>query len=112
MFKATIPPAALLALALGFVGPPTQAASPADGQALWEHVEGPAGYSCASCHTPIEATMRGRAATFPKYIASLGREVTLEERINQCRQKALGAEPWAPDAPELQAVAALLKSLN
>ncbi|MTW21338.1 hypothetical protein GJ668_09515 [Allochromatium palmeri] len=53
-----------------------------------------------------------RAATFPKYIASLGREVTLEERINQCRQKALGAEPWAPDAPELQAVAALLKSLN
>jgi len=112
MFKSLIPPAAVLAFALGLFGPPTQAATTIDGQALWEQVEGPRNQSCSSCHTPIEETMRGRAATYPKFIAAMGREVTLEERINRCRQQALGVDPWAPDAPELHAVADLLRSLN
>lgn len=112
MFKSLIPAAAVLALGLALSGTSAQAASTPDGRALWERVEGAKGQSCASCHAPVEEAMRGRAATYPKFIEKLGREVTLEERINRCRQQALGAEPWAPDAPELRAVAELLRSLN
>ncbi|EXJ13436.1 hypothetical protein [Imhoffiella purpurea] len=112
MLKSIIPPAVGLAIGLGLFGASADASETLDGRVLWERAEGPTGKSCASCHSPLEETMRGRAATYPKFIAAMDREVTLEQRINGCRRKALGVEPWAPDAPELEAVAELLRSLD
>ena len=42
---------------------------------------------CAACHTP--AAMRGAAAQHPAFDRRLGKPVTLNGRINTCRQREL-----------------------
>ena len=63
-----------------------------DGEAAWQRGEGSANQSCASCHGDAQKSMRGVAARFPAYSATLGRVINLQQQVQVCRtsqQKAL-----------------------
>lgn len=72
-----------------------------EGEVLWNRKAGPADRSCADCHGDAEASMRGVAARYPAFDASLGRPVVLEERINQCRTTRQAATPLTWESQEL-----------
>ena len=55
-----------------------------EGRALWDK-NAPNGTSCAGCHHQVEKTMRGVAASYPKYSATQKRVVNLSQQINDCR---------------------------
>ncbi|MGZ5084299.1 MAG: sulfur oxidation c-type cytochrome SoxA [Usitatibacter sp.] len=66
------------------------------GAALWGEPRGEAQVSCAGCHGDGAKSMRGVAARYPAYSATLGRVVNVEQRINACivsNQKG-AALPW------------------
>lgn len=65
------------------------------GAALWSQPAGAAGTSCASCHE-ISA-MRGVAARYPAFDTALGRPMTLDQRIEQCRTERQKASPLPPE---------------
>ena len=77
------------------------------GEALWNRAEGAAGKSCADCHGP-PASMRGVAARMPAFDPALGRVVTLEQRIGQCRTERQLASPLAPEGDAMLGLAALV----
>jgi L-cysteine S-thiosulfotransferase len=52
------------------------------GELLWTKARGEANVACAGCHAA--GSMRGVAARYPRHDASLGRVVTIEQRINAC----------------------------
>jgi len=54
------------------------------GAALWKSPRGAANASCASCHGDGAQSMKGVAARYPAYDASLARVVDVEQRINAC----------------------------
>src|SRR5215470_8918621 len=53
-----------------------------DGEALWKRKTGTADKACADCHGDAAASMKGVAARYPAFDATLGRPVDLEQRIN------------------------------
>src|SRR4051794_37672017 len=55
------------------------------GEALWSQRVGEADRSCADCHGSAAVSMRGVAARYPGIDARLGRPITLDQRIAQCR---------------------------
>ena len=57
----------------------------ADGEALWNTVEGDAKKSCANCHGEASKSMRGVAARFPTFSPATKKPINLQQRINQCR---------------------------
>jgi len=65
----------------------------AEGERLWDAPAGAAGRSCAQCHGPAPASMRGVAARYPAFDELLARPLTLAQRIAQCRQRHQRAEP-------------------
>lgn len=76
------------------------------GEKLWQTTAGKSGKSCADCHQRGEATMRGVAARYPVYDAAAGRIVNLESRINLCRTRKQGAEPFAYESEGMLALSA------
>ncbi len=76
-------------------------------EALWARREGAAGQSCADCHG-APAAMRGVAARMPEYDPALGRVVTLEQRIGQCRAERQLASPLPPEGDAMLGLAALV----
>ena len=68
-----------------------------EGERIWNTVEGTAGKSCASCHDNAAESMKGVAASYPKWDAENNKPVNIELKINQCREKNMGAEPYAFD---------------
>ena len=44
------------------------------------------GAACQSCHGEAPKSMKGVAASYPKFDASIGRVVNLDERIEACRR--------------------------
>jgi sulfur-oxidizing protein SoxA len=68
------------------------------GESLWQ--------SCARCHGDV-AGMKGVAAAYPKFNASLGRPVTLTQQINRCRARDAAA-PLGPDDDDMLALTALI----
>ena len=63
---------------------------------------------CKACHTT--ASLRAVAARYPAFEAVLGKPVTLAGRINLCRQRHVGQEPWRWESEallELEAFVAL-----
>jgi sulfur-oxidizing protein SoxA len=77
------------------------------GEAMWAERVGGAGRSCADCHGAA-ASMRGVAARYPAYDARLGRPLTLEQRITQCRTERQGAPALAPESDDLLAITAFV----
>lgn len=74
------------------------------GEKLWSQPDGAAKKSCSSCHSTGGESMRGKAATYPKYYEPGNRVVTLEQRINICREENMQANAWEPDSDALLAV--------
>ncbi|KNZ32555.1 MAG: cytochrome C [Methylibium sp. NZG] len=73
----------------------------AAGDDLWNQKAGSADRSCASCHGDAKTSLRGVAARYPAYDATLRRPVDLAQRINRCRQQHQRAEPLAAESAEL-----------
>jgi sulfur-oxidizing protein SoxA len=80
------------------------------GKALFEQ-PGPNGKSCASCHAG-ERSLRGAATRYPAYDRAASRPVTIEERINGCRENRMTLPPLAPGSEALNAVAGYVKYLS
>ncbi|WP_326542365.1 sulfur oxidation c-type cytochrome SoxA [Pseudorhodoferax sp.] len=95
-----------------FMGPDTQAMQRddslnpamlwvAEGEALWRAPAGAAQKSCMSCHGDAAASMRGVAARYPAFDATLGRPLDLGQRIRQCRSTHQQATPLAVESQPL-----------
>ncbi len=80
------------------------------GAKLWEQTDGEGEKSCASCHNVAGKAMRGVGARYPKFDAVGGRPVSLEGRINQCRQLHMKARPWPEGAEPLVAMATYVRA--
>ena len=75
---------------------------------LWvQQGEGIWADNCSSCHSAA-TTMRGVSARYPAYDAKLGRPLTLEQRIEQCRTERERAAAFAPEGDELLAITAFV----
>ncbi|MCG6859620.1 MAG: sulfur oxidation c-type cytochrome SoxA [Salaquimonas sp.] len=79
------------------------------GEALWNKVEGTAGKSCASCHGDAAESMKGVAAHYPKWDPETKRPINIELQINKCREKNMGAEPYAFDKGGQKPLTAYIK---
>jgi len=80
----------------------------AQGERLWNQAAA-SGPACASCHGDATKSMKGVAASYPKFDASLGRVVNLEGRIDACvrtNQKGSGLVPESPERLGLSAYVA------
>ncbi|XLZ69033.1 sulfur oxidation c-type cytochrome SoxA [Massilia sp. SR12] len=79
----------------------------ANGQQLWHTApNGGNGTSCATCHGEAPQSMRGKAASFPKFSAAAAQVMTLSQQINQCRSSAQQAPALQPESPDLLALEA------
>ena len=76
------------------------------GESLWAEPRGESKVSCASCHAA--AKMTGVAARYPRFDASLGRVVNLDERINACVEGRQRAPRLAWESAELLALGAFV----
>jgi L-cysteine S-thiosulfotransferase len=78
------------------------------GESLWSERPGATARSCADCHGDATRTMRGVATHYPMFDGKLGRPVTLEQRINQCRTERQGVGKLAPDSDPMLALTAFV----
>ncbi len=78
------------------------------GEMLWRERAGSADRSCADCHGEAAASMRGVAARYPAFDAKLGRPLTLEQRVNQCRTERQGVPPWPAESDALLGITAFV----
>jgi len=79
-----------------------------DGQALWQESVGKKNRSCATCHGDATTSMKGVAASFPKFNSAKGSLVNLEGQINDCRVKHQEAEPLAYESKPLLSLSAFV----
>jgi len=102
-----------------FMGPDTRAmqdddtSNPAmlfvlDGEALWNKRTGSAERACADCHGDARESMKGIAARYPAFDKTLGRPVTIEQRINLERARRQDAPPLAYESRDLLALSAFV----
>ncbi len=78
------------------------------GETLWAEQVQAAGRSCADCHGDARNSMKGVAARYPAFDATLARPLDLEQRINRCRSERQGAEPLAWESEGLLALTAFV----
>ena len=84
-----------------------------DGEALWAAKTGSAGRACADCHGDAKTgdaktNMKGVAARYPAFDATLKRPVNLEQRINLCRSQHQKGQPFAYESKDLLALTAFV----
>jgi sulfur-oxidizing protein SoxA len=79
-----------------------------DGEALWAKKTGSAGKACADCHGDARNSMKGIAARYPAFDKTLGRPVTLDQRINLCRADHQQATPLPYESRDLLALSAFV----
>jgi sulfur-oxidizing protein SoxA len=79
-----------------------------DGEVLWNSKSGDLNKACADCHNDAHVSMRGVAANYPAFDATLGRPVTLEQRVNLCRVRHQQATPLQFESRELLALTAFV----
>jgi sulfur-oxidizing protein SoxA len=79
-----------------------------DGEALWGAKAGKAKRACADCHGDARASMKGVAARYPAFDATLGRPVNLEQRINLCRAQRQQASPLPFESKDILALTAFI----
>ncbi|NCW16204.1 MAG: sulfur oxidation c-type cytochrome SoxA [Rhodobacteraceae bacterium] len=72
---------------------------------MFSKVEGTEGKSCASCHDDV-AEFAGLRPTMPRVVD--GEVVTMEDMVNGCRTKRMGAEPWKWSSGSMTAMTALI----
>ena len=76
------------------------------GEQLWKKKDGSAGKACASCHKRAKDSMKGVAATYPKFYKPKGKLINLVQRINECRTQNLKAKPWKYESNEMLSMSA------
>jgi L-cysteine S-thiosulfotransferase len=59
------------------------------GGALWDA-------QCHRCHGAVQTSMKGIAATFPKFSERLGKPIRLSEQVNACRVRSAGNQTPSP----------------
>jgi sulfur-oxidizing protein SoxA len=79
-----------------------------DGETLWNAKAGTSGKACADCHGDARESMNGVAARYPAFDKSLGRPVTLEQRINLERTQHQQATALAYESHDLLALSAFV----
>jgi sulfur-oxidizing protein SoxA len=79
-----------------------------DGEALWKNKTGALNKACADCHNDASISMRGVAAHYPAFDPTLGRPVTLEQRVNLCRVRHQQATPLPYESRDLLALTAFV----
>jgi sulfur-oxidizing protein SoxA len=84
-------------------------AAVAEGERLWGVKDGLERKACADCHRRAADTMGAAGGSYPKFYAGAGKVVTLEQRVNLCRQDQMGAEPWDYDAREMKAMTVFVR---
>ncbi|HSV53321.1 MAG TPA: sulfur oxidation c-type cytochrome SoxA [Burkholderiaceae bacterium] len=73
-----------------------------DGEVAWQRDIGPGPRSsCASCHGDATQSMRGVATRYPAFDARLDRPISLQQRINQCRERYQIAPPLPIESRDL-----------
>jgi len=78
------------------------------GEKLWSAPAEATGKSCASCHGAVQTSMRGVAASYPRFDASAGAVLDLEARINDCRTRRQQAPALARESDDLLALTAFV----
>lgn len=78
---------------------------------VWETPDGTENKSCASCHDGVDS-LTGVKAVYPKWNEEAGKVVSLEQQVNGCREKRMGAEPWKYDGGDMTDMIALLASVS
>jgi sulfur-oxidizing protein SoxA len=73
-----------------------------EGETLWQQPAGPQQPSCRSCHGPVQDSMKGVAARYPRRVNN--QLVNLEDQINQCRQTRQQQTPWKNESSPLLAM--------
>lgn len=79
-----------------------------EGRALWEAAAGTEGTSCASCHGDAAQSMAGVAARYPAFDDALAAPVDLSGRVNLCRTRHQGADPFDRESRALLAMTTFL----
>jgi sulfur-oxidizing protein SoxA len=72
-----------------------------EGEALWRKPAGLTQKACVTCHAVASSSMKGVAARYPAFEEDIKRPVTLNQRINICRQKHQQAEPLRYESQDL-----------
>ena len=73
--------------------------------------------SCSNCHlqggvAPNASPMVGAAQAFPTYSNRAGRQITLEDRIQECMTRSENGMPLRPDGREMKALLAYINWLS
>jgi len=73
--------------------------------------------ACGNCHLHAGTKMFGLALfgiyrDFPAYSDRLGKEASLEDRLNSCMVRSMNGRPLPNDAPEMKALVAYIKFLS
>ena len=76
-----------------------------EGETLWNTRAGEAARACADCHGDARTSMKGVAARYPAFDASLARPLNLQQRISRCRSERQKAPPLAFESRDLLALA-------
>ncbi|MBL8513733.1 MAG: sulfur oxidation c-type cytochrome SoxA [Betaproteobacteria bacterium] len=71
------------------------------GEALFNTQQGETNKSCVDCHSGKERSLKGVAASYPRFDNDAKRAVNLSMRINLCRVKHQRAASYAPESREL-----------
>jgi len=79
-----------------------------DGEALWNRHPGAGERACAGCHAAAAESMRGVAASYPRFDPTLQRPLDLRQRINLCRVEHQHAPPLAAESQELLSLEAFV----
>lgn len=73
-----------------------------DGESLWQTPSGKRQVACAKCHGDDASSMKGVAASFPKFVGS--KLLSLSDQVNACRQTRQEGEPYAHESKPLLAL--------
>lgn len=79
------------------------------GEKLWNEADGAAQKSCSACHGSAMESQRGVGASYPKFQEAAKAVVSLEQRINMCRQEKMRASLWPEGSAPLLSMTAYLK---
>ncbi len=77
----------------------------------------PSRIACSNCHlgagtAPFTAPVIGSAQAYPKYSPRSHRNVTLQNRIEECMTRSENGQPLPPDSPEMLALLAYIRWLS
>lgn len=74
------------------------------GSRLWNEEAGPSHQSCSSCHGSASESMKGVRSRYPLYREAHNNLVSLQQQINYCRSKEIGAAAYLPESEDLLAL--------